>query len=81
VQFVHDVHVRYMMANPDKIENADNLTVSPDGTVDAAQTCSTCHGQVEKMSKVKQVRALKMGDCVDCHRQNNAPTDCAICHY
>ena len=82
VQFVHDVHIRFLMANPDNIVNASTaLAQLPDGTVNAAQTCSTCHGAVETMVKVKQVRALKMGDCVDCHRQQNAPTDCAICHY
>lgn len=44
-------------------------------------SCSTCHGQVGSMEVVKQVRNLKMRDCVDCHRNNNAPTDCATCHY
>ncbi len=43
--------------------------------------CSTCHGDVGAMEKVKQVRTLKMSDCVDCHRDNNAPTDCTTCHY
>ncbi len=82
VQFVHDVHIRLLMANPDKVVNASSpLTLLADGTVNAAQTCSTCHGAVGTMVKVQQVRALKMGDCVNCHRQNNGPTDCAICHY
>jgi ribosomal protein L24E len=80
VQFVHDVHIRYLMGRPDVIVNS-TPAIGPDGTVDAAQTCSTCHGQVATMAKVRQVRALKMGDCVDCHRANNAPTDCAACHY
>jgi hypothetical protein len=44
-------------------------------------SCSTCHGDVGSMTVVKQVRNLKMRDCVDCHRDNNAPTDCATCHY
>lgn len=44
-------------------------------------TCSTCHGDVASMTEVKQVRNLKMRDCVDCHRANNAPTDCTTCHY
>ena len=44
-------------------------------------TCSTCHGDVGSMEVVRQVRSLKMADCVDCHRDNNAPTDCATCHY
>jgi hypothetical protein len=81
VQFVHDIHVRYLMSNPDLIVNSKNLNILDDGTVNASQTCSTCHGAVETMTKVKQIRALKMGDCVDCHRENSAPTDCAICHY
>ncbi|MBI4200182.1 MAG: cytochrome c3 family protein [Chloroflexi bacterium] len=66
VQFVHDVHVRLL---------SQQQGVTP------SETCSTCHGQVETMIKVTQVRSLKMGDCVDCHRQYTAPTDCAICHY
>ena len=43
--------------------------------------CSTCHGDIASMEVVKQVRNLKMRDCVDCHRENNAPTDCTTCHY
>ena len=31
--------------------------------------------------RVKQVEPLKMCHCVDCHKQHNAPTDCATCHY
>lgn len=81
VQFVHDAHVRFLMANPEQIVNATSLTISPAGTVNAAETCSTCHGMVAEMTEVKQIRALKMGDCVDCHREQNAPTDCSTCHY
>ena len=49
--------------------------------IQAGFTCSTCHGDIGSMVKVKQVRNLKMRDCVDCHRNNNAPTDCSTCHY
>lgn len=80
VQFVHDPHINYLMGRPDKIVNSVPVT-GADGTVNAAQVCSTCHGPVATMTKVKQIRALKMGDCVSCHRQNNALTDCAACHY
>ena len=31
--------------------------------------------------KVQQVENLKMGDCVSCHKDNGAPTDCTTCHY
>jgi hypothetical protein len=49
--------------------------------IQAGFACSTCHGDVGSMEVVEQVRNLKMRDCVDCHRQNNAPTDCTTCHY
>ncbi len=48
--------------------------------IQAGVTCATCHGEVEKMDRVRQVRPLDMGDCLACHRQNNAPTDCTVCH-
>ena len=44
-------------------------------------SCSTCHGDIASMEVVEQVRNLKMRDCVDCHRENSAPTDCTTCHY
>ena len=66
VHFVHEAHIRFF---------------SEKNGVVASETCSICHGDVGSMVKVNQVRSLKMGDCVDCHRQNNAPTDCTTCHY
>ena len=65
VHFVHEAHIRFFS---EKMGGA-------------AQTCSICHGDVGSMSKVRQIRSLKMGDCVDCHRDNDAPTDCSTCHY
>ncbi|MEE2701359.1 MAG: cytochrome c3 family protein [Chloroflexota bacterium] len=59
----------------------DHVQFVHDAHIRAGFTCSTCHGDVAKMTKVKQVRALKMGDCVDCHRENNGPTNCSVCHY
>lgn len=54
--------------------------------MEASQTCLLCHGDVGKMEVMKQVSgteggALKMADCVDCHRRYNAPTDCVVCHH
>jgi hypothetical protein len=43
--------------------------------------CSVCHGNVGSMKQVEQVRSLRMGDCVACHRSNIGPTDCFKCHY
>ncbi|OQW52808.1 MAG: cytochrome C [Proteobacteria bacterium SG_bin7] len=42
--------------------------------------CQECHGPIETMKKVKQHSDLSMGWCVDCHRRNNAPTNCSTCH-
>lgn len=42
--------------------------------------CQTCHGPVETMERVYQVRRLNMGDCVTCHRQNKASISCNTCH-
>ena len=66
VHFVHEAHIRYFTER--------------DG-VETAAVCSTCHGDVGGMEKVKQVESLKMADCVECHRENDAPTDCTTCHY
>ena len=66
VQFVHEAHIRFF-------SERDNVA--------ASEVCSTCHGDVGNMPKVKQVRSLKMSDCVDCHRDYEAPTDCTTCHY
>ena len=49
--------------------------------VKESPTCEQCHGDVAAMVQVEQVESLKMGQCVDCHRDNGAPTDCAACHH
>lgn len=67
VQFVHEPHIRFF--------------AQQDPAAPLEATCATCHGDVKTMTKVKQVRSLKMGDCVNCHKDYNAPTDCAACHY
>ncbi len=47
----------------------------------AGLSCATCHGDVGSMQQVSQVRSLRMGDCLACHRAMNGPTDCLKCHY
>ncbi len=42
--------------------------------------CQKCHGPVEKMNEIRQVSSLKMGWCIDCHRQNGASQECNVCH-
>jgi len=44
--------------------------------------CQECHGTVEEIQVIQEVaQPLKMGWCVDCHRQNDASVDCTVCHY
>jgi len=76
VRFVHEPHIRYLTQNPDKVTNSTSGE-----TIGAAGVCSTCHGDVASMEEVAQVEPLKMGQCVNCHRENEAPTDCASCHH
>ena len=66
VHFVHEAHIRYFSEKEGKAPS---------------EVCSTCHGDVKSMSVVTQVEDLKMKDCVDCHRDNGAPTACTTCHY
>lgn len=48
--------------------------------IKAGVDCTVCHGEVRAMDTARQVRSLDMGWCVNCHRENNAPTDCLVCH-
>ncbi len=61
----------------------DHVKFNHSSHVKAGKDCTTCHGNVQEMEKVKQVSSLSMGWCVNCHRQpeNNAPLNCSTCHY
>lgn len=49
--------------------------------VKAGVNCQECHGQVPNMQAVERVSSMKMGWCVDCHRQRGTSIDCNTCHY
>ena len=42
--------------------------------------CSACHGEVAAMERITRTASLKMGWCLDCHRQHRASIDCWTCH-
>ena len=48
--------------------------------VKAGVGCQECHGQIPEMETVERVTSMKMGWCVDCHRERGASIDCAVCH-
>ena len=73
--------VSSQIALDDAMKIYPNTKVGEIIDVKESQVCMTCHGDVGNMTKVKQIRPLKMADCVNCHRDNNAPTDCITCHY
>jgi len=55
--------------------------------VKAEIACQTCHGPVQEMDRVYQYSSLKMGWCLQCHRENldnpkyAATMDCVACHH
>lgn len=53
--------------------------------------CEECHGKVETMDRVERVYSLKMGWCLECHREpptertpegqaTRGPIHCSACH-
>jgi len=50
--------------------------------VQAGIECQTCHGPVETMDVVSREAPLKMGLCLNCHKDNAVEngTDCWTCH-
>jgi hypothetical protein len=50
--------------------------------VSAGIECQTCHGPVETMDVVSREAPLKMGLCLNCHKDNEVEhgTDCWTCH-
>ena len=71
VRFIHEAHVRFFTQGD-----------TPDRQLEVAQVCSKCHGDVASMTEVQPMKgqSLKMGTCLDCHRENNVATDCTVCH-
>lgn len=48
--------------------------------VRARLDCAACHGKVAAMERITRTVHLKMGWCLDCHRQHRASIDCWTCH-
>jgi predicted CXXCH cytochrome family protein len=53
--------------------------------------CQTCHGEVQTMERVSREMSLRIGRCLNCHRDAHAalpagskvtegPTNCFACH-
>lgn len=86
VRFIHEAHIRFFTAEMGA-EGVNGPRYDIDGNeitrpYNVPETCAICHGDVANKEEVqpKQGQSLKMGTCLDCHRQNNVPTDCTVCH-
>lgn len=42
--------------------------------------CAACHGDVAHMERVTRSFKIRMGWCLDCHKQHKASIDCWTCH-
>jgi c(7)-type cytochrome triheme protein len=42
--------------------------------------CQVCHGAVETLEVNARLVTYKMGFCLNCHQEKEAPTDCWTCH-
>ena len=83
VRFVHEAHLRFLTQGEPRtvtLPVGDEKPINLPVTVPEA--CSVCHGDVAHMQEVQpqQSQSLKMGTCLDCHRENNVSTDCTVCH-
>jgi hypothetical protein len=46
----------------------------------AGLSCTSCHGEVSRMSNTPRAPTYEMGWCLTCHEQRGASRDCWTCH-
>jgi hypothetical protein len=46
----------------------------------AGTQCDVCHGPVATRTSLRREKQLSMGECMTCHRENNASIECGSCH-
>ena len=82
VRFVHEAHIRFFTSPDAGVTRTLINGQEINEPLTVQQTCAVCHGDVAAMTVVKPKRfqSLKMGTCLDCHRDNNVATDCTVCH-
>ena len=83
VRFVHEAHLRFLTQGEERIVTLPMGDEQPMNLpVPVQEACTVCHGDVARMEEVQpqEGQSLKMGTCLDCHRQNSVSTDCTVCH-
>ena len=83
VRFVHEAHLRFLTQGEERTVTLPIGDEQPmELPVPVQEACSVCHGDVATMTEVQPQdgQSLKMGTCLDCHRENDVSTDCTVCH-
>ena len=83
VRFVHEAHLRFLTQGEERTVTLPIGDEEPmELPVPVQEACSVCHGDVAGMVEVQPQdgQSLKMGTCLDCHRENDVSTDCTVCH-
>ena len=83
VRFVHEAHLRFLTQGEDRVVTLPVGDQKPTNLpVPVQEACTVCHGDVALMEEVQPQpgQSLKMGTCLDCHRENDVSTDCTVCH-
>lgn len=83
VRFVHEAHIRFLTQGEERVVTLPMGDERPmQLPVSVPEACSVCHGDVAAMTEVQpqEGQSLKMGTCLDCHRENAVSTDCTVCH-
>ena len=83
VRFVHEAHLRFLTQGEDRVVTLPVGDQEPMNLpVPVQEACTVCHGDIAHMEEVQPQpgQSLKMGTCLDCHRENDVSTDCTVCH-
>jgi predicted CXXCH cytochrome family protein len=81
---IEDLRSHYFNNDPVTWEKVtilpDFVYYDHDAHIQKGFDCSKCHGDVKSMDRIVLVEDIRMGFCVQCHRDNNASHDCFTCH-
>ena len=80
---MHEAHIRFLTQGEERVVTLPMGDERPmQLPVSVPEACSVCHGDVAAMTEVQpqEGQSLKMGTCLDCHRENAVSTDCTVCH-
>ena len=70
IQFLRSSYEQGLPLHWNKVNDLpDHVKFSHKPHIAQGISCATCHGEVEKMEKIKVDTAFNMGWCVNCHRE------------